>query len=280
MTNKNRIKPERSTELLKELHILSANGGLNQDSNRKLKQIYHLCGFLEPLIQTVIQSNKSVTIVDQWCGKSYLGFMLYDLYLKQWEKNTFKIYWIDNRKDLVENSIDLAQKLWFEHMDFYKDTIIDSIWMEDMPEHIDIVTALHACDTATDDTILFWLSKHASHIVLVPCCQAYISSLLTKNKAKAIENNPLSELRRHPLHTRTFASHLTNVIRCLWLEAMGYTVTVTEFVGREHSMKNELMVATFQNIKNNRSLKRLKHIIEEFGLHEFEEKYLPFLATG
>jgi hypothetical protein len=104
--------------------------------------------------------------------------------------------------------------------------------------------------------------------------------LLTKNKAKAIENNPLSELRRHPLHTRTFASHLTNVIRCLWLEAMGYTVTVTEFVGREHSMKNELMVATFQNIKNNRSLKRLKHIIEEFGLHEFEEKYLPFLATG
>lgn len=273
MVNKNRIKPERSIELLKELHILSANGGLTQDSNRKLKQIYHLCRFLEPMIDKLSQQGQSMHIVDQWCGKSYLGFMLYDLYLKQLKNKDCVMYGIDNRKDLVNNCISLAQKLWFEGMHFFEETVSWSIWLSTLPKIIDIVIALHACDTATDDAIQFWLSKHAQYIVLVPCCQAEVGTLLTKNKAKSIEQNPLSEMRRHPIHTRAFASHLTNVMRCLWLEANGYTISVTELVWWEHSLKNELIIGTYQDIKNNRSLKRLKYIIEEFGLEEFAQRY-------
>ena len=224
-------------------------------------------------MKNILKTQQSISVVDQWCGKSYLWFMLYDLYLKSLKDVKVAVYWIDNRKDLVDNSKSLAEKLWFDAMQFFDETITWSIWLSQIPEKIDIVTALHACDTATDDTIVFCLAKQAKHIVLVPCCQAYICNLLTKNKHKALESNSLSEIRRHPLHTRTFASHLTNVMRCLWLEASGYSVSVTEFVWREHSMKNELIIASYQNVKNNRSLKRLKNIIEEFGLQECQEKY-------
>lgn len=272
MTNKNRIKPERSTELLKELHILSENWGLTQDSNRKLKQIYHLCGFLEPIVYKLSKEQDSISIVDQGCGKSYLWFMLYDLYLKQLDIES-TMYGIDNRADLVEKSQALAERLWFEGMHFFEETVQWSIWLSQIPETVDIVTALHACDTATDDTIAFALAKKAKYIVLVPCCQADICGLLTKSKSKALEQTALSEMRRHPIHTRAFASHLTNIMRCLWLEANGYGVSVTELVGWEHSLKNELIVATYQNVKNNRSLKRLKSMIEEFGLQDFENRY-------
>ena len=82
MSHKNHIKPERSIELLKELHILTVNWGLNQDSNRKLKQIHHLCNFLKPIIDELSMDNQNINIVDQWCGKSYLWFWLYDLYIR------------------------------------------------------------------------------------------------------------------------------------------------------------------------------------------------------
>ena len=80
-------------------------------------------------------------------------------------------------------------------------------------------------------------------MVLVPCCQAEIAACLRENKALALSRTPLAELWRHPLHTREIGSQLTNVLRCLYLEASGYQVTVTELVGWEHSMKNELIIA-------------------------------------
>ena len=92
------------------------------------------------------------------------------------------------------------------------------------------VTALHACDTATDDAIAFGLAKQARHMVLVPCCRPRCRGWLRKNKALSLSKNPLAELWRHPLHTREFGSQITNVLRCLQLEANGYQVTVTELV--------------------------------------------------
>lgn len=279
MTHTTHLKPSRSPDLLKELHILTSSGKLNADSNRKFKQINHLCGFLEPLISKLTKTQASISLIDMWCGKSYLGFMLYDLYLKQLQNIQLQIIWIDNRPDLIANSRVLATKLHFDTMSFIEDTIQWSNNNENIPKDIDIVTALHACDRATDDTISFWLSHHAKYIVLVPCCQAEISSILTKGKSKALENNLLSEIRRHPIHTRSFASHLTNVIRCLRLEASGYSVSVTELVWREHSMKNELIIAEYTGIINNRSRKRLNHILTEFWLWEIKERFIN-LATN
>ena len=85
---------------------------------------------------------------------------------------------------------------------------------------------------------------------------------------------PISELWRHPLHTREIGSHLTNVLRCLQLESQGYQVTVTELVGWEHSMKNEIIIAKFIGQKNNKSKSRIKNILDEFQLQELQSKFL------
>ena len=135
------------------------------------------------------------------------------------------------------------------------------------------MTALHACDTATDDAIHFGIHKEAQWIVVVPCCQAELASHLKKNKSIMLDN-PLSELWRHGLHTREMGSHLTNVLRCLLLESQGYQVTVTELVGWEHSMKNELIMAKFIGQKNNKSKRRIEKMLDEFGLQALQSKFL------
>jgi hypothetical protein len=138
-----------------------------------------------------------------------------------------------------------------------------------LPARVDLVTALHACDTATDDAIAFGLRKEAQAMVLVPCCQAEIARSLNAHKALNLKRTTLAELWRHPLHTREVGSQLTNVLRCLYLEAMGYDVTVTELVGWEHSMKNELIIARRVKTTNPQAASRLRALLELFGLTEF-----------
>lgn len=265
----NEILPNQSVELLKELHILTRDGKMNQDSKRKLKQVNHLCQFIEPLIKEV---GPDVTLVDHGAGKSYLGFILYDLYMKN-QPGKKHIYGIETRDELVAKSVELARKCKFPYMSFLNLSVEESTHSDLLPEQIDIVTALHACNTATDDAILFALKKKAAHIVLVPCCQAEVASVLKKNKNRDMGSIPLSEIWRHPIHTREFGSHLTNVLRCLLLEAHGYQVTVTELVGWEHSMKNELIIASYKNTPNNRSSERLNIILEELGLSELKSRF-------
>ena len=153
------------------------------------------------------------------------------------------MYGIETRPELVQRSRELAARLGFERMSFLNLSVAEATSASALPERIDVVTALHACDTATDDAIAFGLAKQARFMALVPCCQAEVAACLRQTKALALSRTPLSELWRHPLHTREMGSQLTNVLRCLYLEAMGYQVTVTELVGWEHSMKNELIIA-------------------------------------
>jgi hypothetical protein len=266
------LRPGQSIELLKELHILTRDGKLNQDSRRKLKQVYHLCQFIEPLLDEVLGRQDTLTLADHGAGKSYLGFILYDLYLK--ERAGAHIYGIETRDDLVEKSRELAARLDFPRMSFLNVTVAESIGSEQLPATIDIVTALHACNTATDDAIQFALAKQARHIVLVPCCQAEVAAVLRKHKNESFGKTPLSEIWRHPIHTREFGSQLTNVLRCLQLEAHGYQVTVTELVGWEHSLKNELIVATRTDAPRRNARERLQQILQELNLQELEGRFL------
>ena len=158
-------------------------------------------------------------------------------------------------------------------MSFLKLSVAESIDSEELPERVDIVTALHACNTATDDAIRFALQKQTRFIVLVPCCQAEVASVLNRNKARLLASNPLTEIWRHPLHTREFGSHVTNVLRCLQLEAHGYQVNVTELVGWEHSMKNELIIARYKDLPRRRPAERLKAVLKELGLEEMSERF-------
>ena len=266
------IKQGQSVELLKELHILTRDGKLNQDSRRKLKQVYHLYQFIEPLLQEVKADRGQVSLVDHGAGKSYLGFILYDLFFKGLNDQSH-IYGIETRAELVTKSQELAQRLNFPGMSFLNLSVAESISSPELPETIDIVTALHACNTATDDAIRFALAKRARFIVLVPCCQAEVASFLRKNKGKSLGRNVLTEIWRHPIHTREFGSQVTNVLRCLQLEAHGYQVNVTELVGWEHSMKNELIIATHKGPPSARPSERLNALLQELGLEEMADRF-------
>ena len=258
------LRPGQSLELLKELHILTRDGRINQDSRRKLKQVYHLYQFIEPLLQELSADGHAPTLADHGAGKSYQGFILYDLLFQPLGRGS--IYGSEWRAELVARSRALAQQLGFARMQFLDMAVADAAAQAHLPEHFDIVTALHACDSATDDAIRFGLQKHARAMVLVPCCQAEVAAALRHNKALQLGRSSLAQLWRHPLHTRELGSHLTNVLRCLYLEASGYQVTVTELVGWEHSMKNELILARWTGQKKRSARQQLDDILAEFGL--------------
>jgi len=265
------IREGQTVALLQELHILTRDGKMNQDSRRKLKQVYHLYQFIEPLLKEVLEAKDNVTLVDHGAGKSYLGFIIYDLFFKALQDS--HIYGIETREELVARSQELAQKFNFPGMSFLPLSVAESTESTLLPEQIDVVTALHACNTATDDAIQFALKKKAKHIVLVPCCQAEVASVLKKNKGQSLGKSALTEIWRHPIHTREFGSQITNVLRCLQLEAHGYSVTVTELVGWEHSMKNELIIATYKNLPRKRPAERLKEVLETVGLQEMNTRF-------
>lgn len=260
------LQPGQSIELLKQLHILTRDGRLNQDTRRKLKQVYHLYGFIEKLLSELVVTQESLTLADHGAGKSYLGFILYDLFFRQRQSKADCVYGVETRGELVERSQGLAQKLGFDRMQFVHLSVADAMLSKALPDQIDVVTALHACDTATDDAIAFGLEKRAKFMVLVPCCQAEVARVLNAGKALQLAKSPLAELWRHPLHTREVGSQLTNVLRCLYLEACGYQVTVTELVGWEHSMKNELILARFIGRQNRSAARRLQELVKQFGL--------------
>jgi Methyltransferase domain len=282
------VRPGQSIELLKELHILTREGKLNQDSRRKLKQVLHLFQFIEKILKELSEEDvaklakvttgqppqsthveamsSGLSLADHGAGKSYLGFIVYDLFFKQMSQG--HIYGIETRSELVEASRALAKRLDFHRMVFLNTSVAESSQSELMPSKIDVVTALHACDTATDDAIAFGLLKNARAMVLVPCCQAEVAAKLRQNKALNLSRTPLAELWRHPLHTREIGSQLTNVLRCLYLESKGYSVTVTELVGWEHSMKNELILARYTGRPKAGAADRLQALLTEFGLTE------------
>ncbi|HUW28502.1 MAG TPA: SAM-dependent methyltransferase [Sulfuriferula sp.] len=276
MSDMEEIKPGQSIELLKELHILTREGRMNQDSRRKLKQVYHLYQFIEPLLQAVQQEHADIQLVDHGAGKSYLGFILYDLFFKTLN-NASHIYGIETRDELVKKSQELAARLGFTGMSFLNLSVAESITSDLLPAKVDIVTALHACNTATDDAIRFALKKQTQFMVLVPCCQAEVASVLKKNKSRTLAKNALTEIWRHPLHTREFGSQITNVLRCLQLEAHGYQVSVTELVGWEHSMKNELIIASYKDLPRKRPAERLNEVLETLGLEEMRERFFTGL---
>lgn len=262
-----------SVPLLQALHIVTRDARINQDSRRKLKQVAHLVRFIEPLIHEAVARRGDVTVVDHGAGKSYLGFVLFDWVLRALELG--RVEGIESRPELVARSQALAQTFGFERMGFHAMTVKEALSQQTIQGPVDIVTALHACDTATDDALDFALHHDAQAVVVVPCCQAEAAAVLRQNKALQLAKTPLSELWRHPLHTREMGSQVTNVLRCLRLEASGYQVTVTELVGWEHAMKNELIIAKRVGHAKRSAQTRLQEILETMGLQSLWPRFAP-----
>lgn len=246
--------PGQSVPLLKALHILTNNGGLNADSRRKLKQVLHLANLMRPALDWAFTEKEQPVLADLGAGKSYLGFVLYDLFFAKEGRGT--VYGIESRHDLIATSEKIASESGFDRIHFIESAIREA----KLPEsRADVVTALHACDTATDEAILFALQSEAKFIALVPCCQAEIARELESVKG------PMQQLWRHPLQRREFGAHLTNVLRGLYLEAHGYKVRVTEFTGLEHSLKNEFIFAERHQRSNPVAKTEFDTLVQQFG---------------
>jgi hypothetical protein len=251
------LLPGTSPGLLRELHLLTRAGDLNADSLRKLKQVNHLVGLLAPAVDDVLARFGEPVIADCGAGKSYLGFILYELFLAPAGKGALLA--LESREDLARAGAERAARLGFERLRFAAGPIEAAA----VPERLHLVTALHACDTATDDALLLAIRHNADHVAVVPCCQAEVARQLAEAASPA---PAVAALFEHPWHRREFGSHLTNVVRALSLEASGYRVTVTELTGWEHSVKNELILGRKVRGASREARERLDALLAATGV--------------
>lgn len=256
-----------SVALLQELHLLTRDGQLNQDARRKLKQIRHFVGLLQPNLDDLYARTLAAdapVIVDCGAGKSYLGFLLYELVVGP--RGRGQLYSLEVRRELQAAAAARAARFGHERFHFATGAIGEG--EAALPERLHMVTALHACDTATDDAIALGIRRQADFIAVVPCCQAEVARQLKdgeRDGGGAIDSVTRS-LFRHPLHRRELGSHLTNVVRGLAMQAHGYQVTVTELVGWEHSAKNELLLAKRVARFDRRAADELRQLCERFAI--------------
>jgi len=251
------LLPEQSPELLRELHLLTRDGDLNADALRKLKQVNHLVGLLRPALDDVFGRFGRPLVVDAGSGNGYLGFVLYELFFK--ERETGELLSIEARPELTARSEERAGRLGFGRMKFVTAPLALAPW----PQRFNLLTALHACDTATDDALAAAIRHGVDHVAVVPCCQAEVARQLREHPPSS---PALAALAEHPWHRREFGSHLTNVVRALVLEAHGYSVTVTELTGWEHSMKNELILGKKVRGEGREARRRLESLLADTGV--------------
>lgn len=249
--------PEQSPELLRELHLLTREGHLNADALRKLKQVNHLLGLLRPAVEDVLGRFGSPMLVDAGSGNAYLGFLLYARFLQPAGKG--ELLSIESRPELTTRAEQRARRLGFERMRFVTSSLVSAPW----PERFHLLTALHACDTATDDALVAAIRRGVDQVAVVPCCQAEVAHQL---KERAPRSATVAALAEHPMHRREFGAHLTNVVRALVLEAHGYAVTVTELTGWEHSLKNELILGKKVRRQSAEAKAKLETLLADTGV--------------
>ena len=262
------LLPGQSEALLRELHLVGRDGKLHADTLRKLKQVNHLAQLLAPALADVQARHPQPVILDAGAGNAYLGFILYELFLREGEATLWSV---ETRAELVQRARERAARLGYARMRFANTPLAElgsaaaaDLSPADVPARIHLVTALHACDTATDDALILALRRDADHIAVVPCCQAEVAAQLKAAPTAARPPWPL--LWAHPIHRREAGAHLTNVIRALVLEASGYQVTVTELTGWEHSLKNELILARRVHREHRGARARLGELLAATGV--------------
>lgn len=228
---KKRLIQSAGKPYLQELKITDGEGNVFKNSQDKYKQINQYVEILSSLIKE-LPENSIKKVVDMGSGKGYLTFALYD-YLHQVLKLDTKVTGVEFRDDLVNLCNGIARNSGFSGLDFVPGTIQDY-----EVSAIDLLIALHACDTATDDAIYKGIKANAALIVVAPCCHKQVRREMDKNKVK----NEVSVLTKYGIFMERQAEMVTDAIRALILEYYGYKTKVFEFISDAHTPKNVLVV--------------------------------------
>ncbi len=256
--SKKRLIESQGKGYLHELKITDAEGNVYKNAQDKYKQINHYVDILSSLIKE-IPKEKLKKVVDMGSGKGYLTFALYD-YLTNVLNLETSVTGVEFRPDMVELCNNIAEKTGLENLNFTEGTIenYDST-------DTNILIALHACDTATDDAIYKGITAQADLIVVAPCCHKQIRREMEKNKA----SNELDFLMKYGIFLERQAEMITDGIRAMILEYFGYKTKVFQFISDAHTPKNVLVVGIKGKInvkKQIEILEKLKVTKEYFGI--------------
>jgi hypothetical protein len=252
---KNYAVPSDSSFLV-ELGISSRSGDVKPDRYDKFRQLQKFVEIITDLIpESARSSTESLAVVDFGSGKHYLTFALHHI-LSQ-TLGDLKVTGVERREDLVLAGRSVANKLGLKSLEF----INSSISQAEL-RGVDLVVALHACDTATDDAIARAIKADANYICVAPCCHQYVRQRMTPS-------TDLDALLRHGIILERFAEGLTDSLRVLALESHGYKTKLFEFISPEHTAKNVMITAVKTGRANQESAKTMQALKTKFDLKDF-----------
>ncbi|WP_099372303.1 SAM-dependent methyltransferase [Sphingobacterium sp. 1.A.5] len=257
---KDRKLSDSTKSYLHELNLTDQEGKVYKNAQDKWKQINHYIELLSSSLSH-LPENKNLKVVDMGAGKGYLTFALYD-YLKNNLNRNVEVEGVEFRKDLVDFCNEVAVKSDFNHLGFVEGTIEDY----QSKEPVDVLIALHACDTATDDAIFKGIKDESSLIVVAPCCHKQVRRQLEEVKAK----NDLEFMTKYGIFMERHAEMLTDSIRALILEFYGYETKVMQFISDQHTPKNVMIVGLKKSIdpkKQSLILEKIKSLKSYFGIN-------------
>jgi hypothetical protein len=258
------IRTDKAGKLLKEIGIIGEDGKIKNDMIRKYNQIDHFIELIDEMIKDLAKDNKKINVLDCGCGKSYLSFVL-NYYLRDVLKIPCEFIGIDCSKDVIEASKAVAKNLNYYNMEFIR----ASIGEYKPSKNVHLLISLHACDTATDEAIAVGINNRVKKMVVVPCCH--------KEILNQIKYQPFESVTKHGILKARLADVLTEGIRGLFLEALGYKVSMLEYISPLDTPKNLMMRIEMQDsvIKNNFSkYNELKNIL---GINPSIEKLTHIL---
>jgi hypothetical protein len=250
---------DSTARYLQLLEITDRHGKVRREKNDKFRQVCKFIEVIKSLLDELPAEEMIRSVVDIGSGKSYLTFALYD-YLTARSAGPVLVRGVEVRQELVDTCNAIARECGFRGLAFEHGAGRE---VEAVP--VDMVVALHACDTATDDAILYALQGKARILVAAPCCHKYVRRSLVMPRN-------LNPVLGHGILEGRLADSLTDGLRALFLKAHGYRVKVFEFISPEHTAKNTMITAVRRGksgVVEPEALREIAVVKSEFGLSDF-----------
>lgn len=248
------------TPFLIELGIMTEEGKIVNSKYDKFKQINRYLELVSDCIP-YLDKSKTLRIIDFGCGKAYLTFALYDYLVLKMGYNV-EIVGLDLKENVIEFCSDLSKKLDFENLRFVQGDIKGFTQFKE----VDMVISLHACNTATDDALATAVNWGAKVILAVPCCQHEL--------LKKIKNNAMFPMLKFGIIKEKLSSLITDSLRANVLEIMGYRTQVLEFIDMEHTPKNIMIRAFFEDTQN------IDKVVKEYKQFKIQWQISPYIEEA
>ena len=244
---------------LHKLGVTTSKNILAKNYQGKFKQINRFVETIDDLINSSnLKDSGKITVTDMGSGKGYLTFAVYDHLINNLKIDA-EVVGVELRQGLIDTCNGIAKECGFDGLKFVQGTINDYIGQASQ-----MLIALHACDTATDDAIFKGITSNAEIIVVSPCCHKQV-----RKELNII--GELKEITQHGILEERMAEMVTDTMRAMILEAYGYKTKIFEYISDEHTHKNLMIsaVKTGKNVSKNKIMNRLTALKKIYGIKNF-----------